>query len=142
MGRSSTSLAEDGTWWKAKVINLNPVTGMACLLRAPGEAGRRRRSQGGEKKSDQPTRIRTLYARRAEPEDVKMTDATEEPAKRRIRRTGRVPGTKRTRRTRRRGGSRSWISARLREQVCWSASEVSEAGVRGHPERWTDRARR
>ena len=60
---------EDGTWWKAKVINLNPVTGMATLYYEPKEKqdGGDAPKEEGEKSRMRPTRIRTLYARRAGP---------------------------------------------------------------------------
>ena len=84
MGRCIDVLwPEDGTRWKAKVINLNPVTGMATLYyeRKEKQDGGDAPKEEGEKKSDAADPDPNAERPPSEPEDVKMTDATEEPAK-------------------------------------------------------------
>ncbi len=69
---------------RRKVINLNPVTGMATLYYEPKEkqdGGDAPKEEGEKKVGCGRPRSERCTTRRASPTDVEMTDATEEPAK-------------------------------------------------------------
>ena len=122
---------EDGTWWKARVIKLNPVTGMATLYYEPkdkedGGEEDAPPAEEGEKKSDPADPDPNDARPPAEPKDAEMADATKEPDLAEDK-DGEGAGEEEDEEDEEGEGEIEELDLREaagNQEVCWSASEV------------------
>ena len=123
---------EDGTWWKARVIKLNPVTGMATLYYEPkdkedGGEEDAPPAEEGEKKSDPADPDPNDARPPAEPKDAEMADATKEPDLAEDKKDGEGAGEEEDEEDEEGEGEIEELDLREaagNQEVCWSASEV------------------